>query len=218
MPWVLHSSDLPTASRTVIAIAHRLSTIMNADLILVMEAGKVIEQGTHTELLKKSGSKYANLVQQQLAVEDKKDDTSADPKVVEECAAQLQLLREKVPEDLVEEVDRAAQALKNAAATLREERKRLAMKERSLLGTTSKWKTAGDSVRRAVRTLALMRSSSEALPRPQAPQLQRRLSANDQERCQRNTCTDCGILRRKQDQHLTNFLHAVVHSTHSYAN
>ncbi|CAK9063254.1 unnamed protein product [Durusdinium trenchii] len=167
--------------RTVIAIAHRLSTIMNADLILVMEAGKVIEQGTHTELLKKSGSKYANLVQQQLAVEDKKDDTSADPKVVEECAAQLQLLREKVPEDLVEEVDRAAQALKNAAATLREERKRLAMKERSLLGTTSKWKTAGDSVRRAVRTLALMRSSSEALPRPQAPQLQRRLSANDQD-------------------------------------
>ncbi|CAK9016505.1 ATP-binding cassette sub-family B member 10 [Durusdinium trenchii] len=67
--------------RTVIAIAHRLSTIMNADLILVMEAGKVIEQGTHTELLKKSGGKYANLVQQQLAVEDKKDDTSADPKV-----------------------------------------------------------------------------------------------------------------------------------------
>ena len=45
------------------------------------QAGKVIEQGTHTELLKKSGGKYANLVQQQLAVEDKKDDTSADPKV-----------------------------------------------------------------------------------------------------------------------------------------
>eukprot|EP00438_Fugacium_kawagutii_P021293 Skav223664 [mRNA] locus=scaffold2794:56154:56721:+ [translate_table: standard] len=53
---------------------------MNADLILVMEAGKVIEQGTHNELLKKSGGKYANLVQQQLAVEDKKDDTSTDPK------------------------------------------------------------------------------------------------------------------------------------------
>jgi len=166
--------------RTVIAIAHRLSTIMNADLILVMEAGKVIEQGKHNELLKKSGGKYANLVQQQLAIEDKKEDTSTDPKVVEECAAQLQQLREKVPKELAEEVEQACVALKNAAATLREEKKKLAMKERSLLGTTSKWKTAGASVRHAVRAIALMRSSSETAAqghRPAAPQLQRRLSA-----------------------------------------
>ena len=45
-----------------------------------IEAGKVIEQGKHNELLKKSGGKYANLVQQQLAIEDKKEDTSTDPK------------------------------------------------------------------------------------------------------------------------------------------
>ena len=44
------------------------------------QAGKIIEQGKHNELLKKSGGKYANLVQQQLAVEDKKEDTSTDPK------------------------------------------------------------------------------------------------------------------------------------------
>ena len=49
------------------------------DLVQI-EAGKVIEQGKHSELLKKSGGKYANLVQQQLAVEDKKEDTSTDPK------------------------------------------------------------------------------------------------------------------------------------------
>ncbi|CAJ1345254.1 unnamed protein product, partial [Effrenium voratum] len=64
--------------RTVIAIAHRLSTIVNADLIIVMEAGKIIEQGTHAELLRKPG-KYADLVKQQLAVEEKKEEKTTDP-------------------------------------------------------------------------------------------------------------------------------------------
>jgi len=41
--------------RTTIVIAHRLSTIQSADLILVIDSGKIIDQGTHTELLKNSG-------------------------------------------------------------------------------------------------------------------------------------------------------------------
>jgi len=50
---------------TRIVLAHRLSTIVNADLILVMDAGEVVESGTHHELLSR-GQHYARLVAAQL--------------------------------------------------------------------------------------------------------------------------------------------------------
>ncbi len=50
--------------RTSFVIAHRLSTIKNADLILVMRDGDVVEQGTHEELLKANGF-YADLYNSQ---------------------------------------------------------------------------------------------------------------------------------------------------------
>lgn len=52
------------ADRTSFVIAHRLSTIKNADLILVLKDGDIIEQGTHTQLLKKGGF-YADIYQSQ---------------------------------------------------------------------------------------------------------------------------------------------------------
>ena len=47
-----------TAGRTCLMIAHRLSTVRNADLILVVQDGKIVEQGTHRELLRKKGCYY----------------------------------------------------------------------------------------------------------------------------------------------------------------
>lgn len=51
-------------NRTSIVIAHRLSTIQNADLIVVMQKGRIVEQGTHSELLQKQGM-YKKLVEMQ---------------------------------------------------------------------------------------------------------------------------------------------------------
>jgi ATP-binding cassette subfamily B protein len=52
--------------RTTFVIAHRLSTIRNADLILMMEHGRIIEQGSHDELLAANG-RYADLYRSQFS-------------------------------------------------------------------------------------------------------------------------------------------------------
>ena len=54
------------SDRTSFVIAHRLSTIRDADLILVMEAGQIVEQGTHASLLEGGGA-YAALYEAQFA-------------------------------------------------------------------------------------------------------------------------------------------------------
>ena len=51
-------------NRTSVVIAHRLSTIQNADLIVVLQKGKIVEQGKHSALLKNKGV-YYNLVKMQ---------------------------------------------------------------------------------------------------------------------------------------------------------
>jgi ATP-binding cassette subfamily B protein len=58
--------DALTVGRTSFVIAHRLSTIKNADMILVMRDGDIVERGTHTALLGKGGF-YADLYNSQFA-------------------------------------------------------------------------------------------------------------------------------------------------------
>ncbi|MBM3167974.1 MAG: ATP-binding cassette domain-containing protein [Bacteroidetes bacterium] len=64
---VQEALDLLMKGRTSLIIAHRLATIRKADRILVIHEGKIVEQGTHRELVKKSSGIYANLVKLQFA-------------------------------------------------------------------------------------------------------------------------------------------------------
>ena len=56
--FIQQAFDEAMQGRTTIVIAHRLSTVENADLIVVMDKGQIVEQGTHAELLAKNGMYY----------------------------------------------------------------------------------------------------------------------------------------------------------------
>lgn len=67
---IQEATDKITKGRTSIVIAHRLATIKKADNIIVMDAGKIVEQGTHKELLKKIDGYYKNLYEVQFMQEE----------------------------------------------------------------------------------------------------------------------------------------------------
>ena len=62
---IQNATDKITKGRTSIVIAHRLATIQKADKIIVMDAGEIVEQGTHDELLKNENGYYKNLYEVQ---------------------------------------------------------------------------------------------------------------------------------------------------------
>ena len=63
---VKNALNIVSKNRTVIVIAHRLSTVFDADKIIVLDHGIKVEEGTHTDLVKKNGV-YANIYRAQTA-------------------------------------------------------------------------------------------------------------------------------------------------------
>jgi ABC-type multidrug transport system fused ATPase/permease subunit len=70
---IQRATETITKGRTSIVIAHRLATVVNADKIVVMDKGLVVEQGTHQELLNRADGYYRNLYYSQFLVEQPND-------------------------------------------------------------------------------------------------------------------------------------------------
>ena len=66
---IQRATETITQGRTSIVIAHRLATIVNADKIIVMDKGQIVEEGTHNELLNQENGYYKNLYYSQFLIE-----------------------------------------------------------------------------------------------------------------------------------------------------
>ena len=61
--------DDVSKDRTTLVVAHRLSTVVNADMIMVLKDGVIVERGTHQELIDTPGSVYSEMWNQQAMVD-----------------------------------------------------------------------------------------------------------------------------------------------------
>lgn len=70
---IRNATETITQGRTSIVIAHRLATIINADKIIVMDKGKIVEEGKHYELINRESGYYKNLYYSQFLVENEQE-------------------------------------------------------------------------------------------------------------------------------------------------
>jgi ATP-binding cassette, subfamily B, multidrug efflux pump len=66
---ILHALRETTHGKTVLVISHRISAVRDADLIVVLEQGRIVEMGTHPDLVERGGA-YADIFQQQALEEE----------------------------------------------------------------------------------------------------------------------------------------------------
>ena len=86
--------------RTVVVVAHRLSTVKNADQIIVLDGGKVVEVGNHTSLIEKKGA-YYNLVKNNLNLETKMETSNHSHDKIELRSEKVRKLIGEIPPSLV---------------------------------------------------------------------------------------------------------------------
>ncbi len=78
--------DGNSTGMTVLIVAHRLSTIRNADIIFVMQDGKVVEQGNHAELIQNPSGAYTSLIRRQMDVQQKLEDRKSETEITQDSS------------------------------------------------------------------------------------------------------------------------------------
>lgn len=103
-----------SGNRTTIIIAHRLSTIIDANRILMLESGRITEQGTHAELMKSRGS-YYRLVKAQ----ETSEDTITEVESLSACTAQFEGIKdEEIQEKAIDTISFYEPAINGISANL----------------------------------------------------------------------------------------------------
>ncbi|RDY12393.1 ABC transporter B family member 4, partial [Mucuna pruriens] len=92
---VQEALDRVMVNRTTVVVAHRLSTVRNADMIAVIHRGKVVEKGTHSELLKDSDGAYSQLIRLQEVNSESEETTNLHNKSVLSAESSEQLTEKR---------------------------------------------------------------------------------------------------------------------------
>jgi ATP-binding cassette subfamily B protein len=124
---ILEALDRLMVGRTTITIAHRLATIRRADLILVMDHGKIVERGTHAELLTADGL-YRRLYEAQLAEE--REDAATSDALHEQMVSTLARTLDADDSELRTRADEARRLLRESGIADEVERLRRAAEDR----------------------------------------------------------------------------------------